>query len=57
MSLKRISLMIVLSLSCIGMLQARDCKNEPKLLALRDTMSNAFNMGDSARFFTAVTRL
>ena len=49
--------MIVLSLSCIGMLHARDCKNEPKFLALRDTMSNAFNMGDSARFFTAVTRL
>jgi HEPN domain-containing protein len=49
--------MIVLSLSCIDMLHARDCKNEPKFLALRDTMSNAFNMGDSARFFTAVTRL
>lgn len=57
MNLRRISLMIILSLSSIGMLQARDCKNEPKFLALRDTMSNAFNMGDSARFFTAVTRL
>lgn len=39
------------------MIYARDCKDDPAYLAMRDTMSNAFNMGDSARFFTAVTKL
>ena len=57
MSLKHYTLLLTILLSSTGTVNARDCKNDSTYLAMRETMSNAFNMGDSAKFFTAVTRL
>lgn len=56
MNLKRLTLLLVLCTSSV-LLYARDCKDDPTYIVLRDSMSKAFNMGDSARFFTAITRL
>ena len=36
---------------------ADDYTKSPEFLALRDSMHHAFNDGDSARFFPALTRL
>ena len=57
MNLKRFTLLIILSLSCITTMQSRDCKDDSTYLAMRTEMSNAFNTGDSAEFFKSVTRL
>ena len=57
MNLKRFTLLITLSLSCITTMQSRDCKDDSTYLAMRTEMSNAFNTGDSAEFFKSVTRL
>ena len=57
MNLKRFTLLITLSLSCITTMQSRDCKDDSTYLAMRTEMSNAFNTGDSADFFKSVTRL
>ncbi len=57
MNLKRLTLLLILSLSSVGILHARDCKDDSTYLAMRADMSHAFNMGDSARFFAAVTKL
>ena len=57
MNLKRFTLLITLSLSCIATMQSRDCKNDSTYLKMRTEMSNAFNTGDSAIFFESVTRL
>ena len=57
MNLKRFTLLITLSLSCITTMQSRDCKEDSTYLAMRTEMSNAFNTGDSAYFFESVIRL
>ena len=57
MNLRHLTLLLTLSLSSIGLTYARDCKNDSTYLVLRDSMSNAFNLGDSARFNKAITKL
>ena len=56
--MKRI-LFITLLLAGFATLRAAnsDYKNKPEYLALRDSMRNAFNEGDSTRFFPALKRL
>ena len=56
MNLKLFTLILTLFLSSMHT-TARDCKDDSTFLAMRATMSNAFNNGDSAQFFDAVTRL
>lgn len=54
----RTILLALTMLFTIGQAQAADdYKQSPEYLALRDSMHHAFNDGDSARFFPAITRL
>ncbi len=57
MNLRHLTLLLTISLSSIGLTYARDCKNDSTYIVLRDSMSNAFNLGDSARFNKAITKL
>ena len=57
MNLKRLTLLLTITLSSVGILHARDCKDDSTYLAMRADMVYAFNKGDSARFFASVTRL
>ena len=56
MNLRHFTLLLTFALS-LGTIQARDCKDDPTYLAMRENMGKAFNMGDSARFFAAVSEL
>lgn len=57
MNLRHLTLLLTISLSSIGLTYARDCKNDSTYIVLRDSMTNAFNLGDSARFNKAITKL
>jgi len=57
MNIKKI-LLALTALWCTGHVTAADdYTKSPEFLALRDSMHHAFNDGDSARFFPALTRL
>ena len=57
MNIKNI-LLVLTALWCTGHVAAADdYTKSPEFLALRDSMHHAFNDGDSARFFPALTRL
>ncbi len=53
------TILLTLSLICLGTTgyAAEDYQQDATYLALRDSMHHAFNDGDSARFFPAVTNL
>ena len=58
MTIKRWILILALVLVSAGIkADTEDYKQEPTYLALRDSMNNAFNQADSARFFPAVKDL
>ena len=57
MKVKRWILAIALTLGLSVIARANDYNDDEVYLALRDSMSYAFNTGDSAHFFTAVTKL
>ena len=59
MNLRRIfkrALFFVLPLLAVTVRAAEVDKSDPEFLALRDSTYNAFNEGDSTRFFSAITR-
>ena len=51
MDVKRWGLSVILTLGTLLTAEARDCRNDETFHALRDSMSRAFNTGDSAHFF------
>ena len=55
--MKRIFLILTLLAGYITINAADDYKQSAEYLALRDSMRNAFNSGDSARFFPALNAL
>jgi len=55
--MKRILQIVFLLLSILPVQALEDYQNKPEYMALRDSMRNAFNAGDSARFFPALSRL
>ena len=57
MKVKRWILAIALTLGLSVIARANDYNDDEVYLALRDSMHYAFNTGDSAHFFTAVTKL
>ena len=57
MKVKRWILAIALTLGLSVIARANDYNDDEVYLALRDSMRYAFNTGDSAHFFTAVTKL
>ena len=57
MDVKRWGLSVILTLGTLLTAEARDCRNDETFHALRDSMSRAFNTGDSAHFFSAIKNL
>lgn len=57
MKVKRWILTIALTLGLCVIAGAKDCKDDETYLALRDSMRYAFNTGDSAHFYEAITKL
>ncbi len=57
MNLRRILLIITLIVGTGAMAAGTDHKNDAKYKVLRDSMTHAFNDGDSARFYTHLTNL
>ena len=55
--MKRIILAIVLLTGLLPVQAENDYKESPEYQALRDSLHHAFNSGDSAKFFPALTRL
>jgi len=55
--MKRIILAIVLLTGLLPVQAENDYKESPEYQALRDSLHHAFNSGDSAQFFPALTRL
>ena len=57
MDIKRWGIIVILTLGTLLTAEARDCRNDETFHALRDSMSRAFNTGDSAHFFSAIKNL
>ena len=57
MNLRRILLITTLIVGTAAMAAGTDHKNDAKYKVLRDSMTHAFNDGDSARFYTHLTNL
>ncbi len=57
MNLRRILLIATLIVATAAMAASTDHKNDAKYKVLRDSMTHAFNDGDSARFYTHLTNL
>ena len=57
MNLRRILLIATLIVATAETAASTDHKNDAKYKVLRDSMTHAFNDGDSARFYTHLTNL
>ena len=57
MNLRRILLIATLIVATVETAASTDHKNDAKYKVLRDSMTHAFNDGDSARFYTHLTNL